>query len=445
MKYRISKVEFKNYRNFKEEQVINFKTSKRFKDTYENDYVEWTSSKKENYNQVISLLGPNASGKSNVIDLFYVYWKFLNANMMYNPNKNDSKDISTTFGVPFFFNDINKEFEFRIYFESEKVDFCHEIISKIENNQILIKENIKILRTKGSSKYVNETIWSFDESQKSSKLFNNFFMIREAIKRINLMEMFENEKGKQTINFRESEKGKIKRDIFEVLLSVSENIITSNKTNMNVQEGIFGVTNSINVLLENGFDLKKLKTIIKKSLNSIDNKIEDCEISKLKDTKFSQYNSNEPYYIKSLKIRGNPFAIPPEMILSNGTIIFLDHILMILLIAQNGSNERKYLFMDEIGSSWHVALTKVFVDLFKFNVLENITLFFSSHQPEVSDEIRKDGVNVITRSGNITNLSDFRNIRSEIKFSKNYSSEIYDAFNSYPDLSNISELVEEMI
>ncbi|AGY41369.1 hypothetical protein mflW37_3020 [Mesoplasma florum W37] len=435
MKYRINKIEFENYKNFKNKQTLNFTTNNKWQNTYEADSVKWNSTKTTSYNPIISILGANASGKSNVIEIFYRYITFLNAAFLVKNTFNNESPIH--FNSQNLFNDCKKELKINVFIDSDDIDFCHEILAKydFQSKKVFITEKIKVIRCKGNKNYEDKIVWNFNEKLKKSEILNNYFMVKMAAMQINNDFSIDLKQDKKNII--------ILNKIFNTLYFLTRTVLITNRTNLDYVKGLQGINEKINWLIKSGYKLNKLNSIINKTLQTVDKELASATLKEISTEKDQQII--KAYVLDKITVNESILEFPPQAILSNGTINFLDHILILLFLTYTQKEQHKYLIMDELGSSWHTALTKSFIDLFKFEIFDNTTLLFSSHQPDASDEIRKDGVYVITKTHELKNVASFNEVRSEIKFSKNYSSEVTDCFDSYPDFSSISEFIKEII
>ncbi|WP_026389446.1 AAA family ATPase [[Acholeplasma] multilocale] len=429
--YRISQIRFKNYKNFKDEQVLDFKTNNRFTNTYEPDLVEWSSTKKDYYNPIIAILGANASGKSNLVELFFRYKNFIIDAFTLDLNNESGRDSFDSFDT---FNDIDKTLIFEIDYETEMLDFTHNIYTEFDRklNKFFVREKIQLNRVKKFPDMSGVVIWDFDEREYNSNLSQVKFFITKQM----MVEFLNEQKPKEELKNVESLDEVIASEVFNVLTSMVKNTLVSNQTTLD-SSSIDKINESINQLIFSGVPLNKVEEIVNYAASTVDASIEKISLKEVKK------GIDTFYILDNTKLKNNDkVSFYAGTILSNGTINFIDHILSTVLV--KNADDRKmhtYIFMDELGATWHSGLTKAYIKMFQMGIIEDSTIIFTSHQPEVVDDIRRDGVYIINKSSQFKKVTEYK-FRNEMKLSKNYSSQNLDPFDAFPDLSGIANLVE---
>src|SRR3989338_5243315 len=133
----IRKIEFSNFYSFKNQQVLDFTTSKKKSSDY------FTTYDGKQISKIIGVLGSNGSGKTNIMRLF----SFL-AYFFKSAERNPPEEYNTWFKSYAFSNSRNSEFS--IEFETKEQLYFYELIM---NPREVIKEKLTTKPLKKGAKF----------------------------------------------------------------------------------------------------------------------------------------------------------------------------------------------------------------------------------------------------------------------------------------------------
>lgn len=344
-------------------------------------------------NNIISLVGINASGKTTILKLILFIMQVLN-----------DKSINNEYGNTVFVGlqkDDQAIFEIYLYIERTKIIRKIEITVKIKEDDTL-KEKMFFIE--------NEIIWEKSiKSTESTKTYLN---------------------KEETFDFNESniilERKKIEENLIYLMddISINSGLNKKEKTRLKV----------IDSLSWTNFNGLRVMSIPPEIIKFLDPSIEyltidEDENSKL-DIKLKFFNKDEITLF-------NPIEL--EKYLSSGTIKGINVFFTSILILKFGG----YLLIDELENHFHKEIVLTIIRFFMDKEInkKGSVLIFSTHYIELLDTIeRVDGIYLLKNKNSISikNLADLLK-RNDIKKSDAFHSGFIDedtvpSYDSYINL-----------
>ena len=390
---KISIIEFsvENFKIFKKRIVFSM-FARKSKHTFD--------SNGENLLKTSLIYGPNASGKSTLLQAFVSLWNGVikSAN---NPEGSilPYQPFALSYGE-------NKPVLFEIIFSLEKKVFKYnfsflqneivtenlfEILSSGEEKEYLVrkKQDIKVLADFEKSKDVKlktrkNVLFLSAASQWNNELA---MQIVEGFKNVNVIS------GPDSGNYRGytmhlCKNGETKKQILKLLQIADFSISDIEVKKMSLPEPV-------------------IKQMLAMGAKEISNEV---------DTVFFTHNKFDS---KGVKTGTAKFNIGDE---SAGTQKFFDVLGPIADTTENG----KVLFIDEFDNSLHPYLTKFIIDLFEKNNSKNAQLIATTHDTSLLShkELNKEQFWFTEKdkfgAGNLFSLAEFKTQRNDTEFSKKY-------------------------
>ena len=403
----ISLIEFsvENFKIFKNRTTFSMLSRKNDEHTFE--------SNSENILKTSFIYGPNASGKTSLLDAFQV----IKEGILFSSNIPTDKDQSLSYYLPFLASD-----------DSKNKPVFFEVVFSLENSQNdgIYRYNFSFLKNHIVSESLSEVISKGNEKEYFSRKEQEIVIKDKSLKSI------------EDIVSRTR-----KESLFLTMAAINNNLIALNILNafkdINV---ISGVTN----LMYQEFTIKKFKEDpnykekILKYLEKADfcisggstEEIDVQGINLMSDTgKFSVAQNNKKgdmlflehpiYNVDNEEINTFKLSLFDE---SMGTQKFLSILGPII----DTINDGKVLFVDEFDNSLHPLLTKFIVDLFESNEINknNAQLIVTTHDTSLlayKDEYLKDQFWFTEKNefgvAKLFSLADFK-MRNDTEFSKKY-------------------------
>lgn len=362
-----------NFKSIKDEIVINFSAEEDAKDK------EWITSIEEKncfLYKAIGLIGPNASGKSNIIDSFYFAIRFIN-------NTIRRKENSKINVEPFMLNEKNKKdatkFEFIFYSEGVKYVYGFSINSeKVIEEYLMAYFTAKpktIFERNNCSEYDFKGNDTKTQKEISDKTNDNRLYLPVAA-----------EWGYEKVS-------KVYKWFINTLKQYGE---------MNVSE-----------VIEKVISKKERKEMLIEALQKADFNISDIYVKNRKIEKeqidlvkqlFSQFAKNMDeinvpesrpiIYITHKNSKENEFSIPLDED-SAGTEKIIDDLAELLYISESGG----IFLADELGKVYHTKLTQHFLSMFKSKTvnLASAQLLFSSHDTKILNFLNPDQIYLVDK------------------------------------------------
>ena len=479
--FRLDKIEFENYKNYSNKQVLDLTTERRFQEKT-TERKEWLVTKKSKYKKITGIWGRNASGKSSIIEVVEL-WKTILVMMnfsyeevaksgipekifsshLYLIDKYKRKYNSEKFADYSQFNDKNKPISISLFFSIKDLSFKHTIeqqyntgkFAHVPPNKIVNSERLSFLKADGTY----EDVWV------SGKNGYRLYDLVRVFSYLNNKDKFQS--GEQ-LAYENFIKDKIDAnylaftpkqqnnfiDTWTILMSFLDSFNIMDQTYDPSEEKIMKRTldfsfeglDSINFHLTSIYQYtqktpEEIKKILLSFVNCCDQNVKEVLVNFVE----SEGNRFQANFI-GIVTRNGITNFPEE--LSIGTITFIDIMLKILSAEIFAKNSIKYFFIDELGLNWHTNLTKKFLDKISDGSFgENVFVVFTSHDANIGDFLPTDSIYIINNENNLKRVSNLENKdnsakRKNEKFSYNYLNYIFDYYSTAPDLDNFDDLDE---
>jgi len=396
----IHKFSFKNFYSFKDEAVINFEVNSKAPKT--GAYIH--DGQKNNLTKVLTVMGPNASGKTNLLKVLPFLQFFIVGSFQQNPD--DKIPVKQ-----FLFDENNDPSEFSVEFEIDKKIYEYSLI--VSDDKI-IKE---ILKVKDIGRF--STLFKREWSEKTQKylsslknygLPSNFVgLLRKNASIISTGNQVNHPLSVSIVEYWKKiqtnvvEAGRVFRSFLDVeLFKVSEYFYKNPQLKEKAQ----------NLLLK--FDL---------GLSGID----------IKEQKSPNKDESELFYVpvgihKNLNDNKNPKML--QFIYESGGTRNLFLILFKVLNAlENGS----IVVFDEFDADLHPSMIPELINLFISPVFnkKNAQIFFSTHHPHILNSLDKYQVVLVEKDENGCSeswrLDEIEGVRSDDNYYAKYMSGAYGA------------------
>lgn len=407
---------FENYKTYLNETNLDL-TAVNIRE-HESNLISYKSDEK--YLKVISIYGPNASGKSNILQAFnhMRYWVLksfeLSSNRKFIPQKRfkfneKGKNGKSTFEV--FFSYKENEYQY---------GFCSD--DNIVYEEWLYKRNFK---------FKSKFDLVFEREKQNYNLRSDLNKSRELIKSINtrtllisILASLNIEDVSNVVNWFDSTNVVNFGDVtFEFLIST-----TLPKVNLDSK-------------------IEKQKFI--EFLSSIDIAIEDIRVEKIEEFEHSDTNEIFNKYKIFTLHRNFETGELEEIILSDessGTVKMISLYYFLKTTLENGD----VLFVDEMDAKLHPLLTRYIVNMFQNNKLNpnNAQLIFTTHDTNMltRELFRRDQIWFTEKDkhgiSKLFSLAEYKwndkKIRNDATYNKDYLSGRYGAipFSSLADLED---------
>ena len=393
---KISIIEFsvENFKIFKKKVVFSM-FARKSKHTFD--------SNGENLLKTSLIYGPNASGKSTLLQAF-----ILLRNGIINSANNPEGSI-----LPYQ--------PFMLSSEKDKPVFCEVIFSL---GKKIFKYNFSFLQ----NEIVTENLFEILSSGKEEKYLTR--------KKQNIKVFADLEKSKDVAEVKTRKEVLFLSSASQWNNELAMQIVDGFKNNINIISGpdsgnYRGYT--MNLFKKDGNKKDKILDFLKKADFCIkDGVVEKMEIPEFARKQMSTMGakniSNEvdtiffahnKFDAKGTEIGTTKFNIGDE---SAGTLKFFDVLGPIVDTLENG----KVLFIDEFDNSLHPYLTKFIINLFEKNNPKNAQLVVTTHDTSLLSrkELNKEQFWFTEKdkfgAGNLFSLAEFKTERNDIEFSKRY-------------------------
>lgn len=384
-----------NYKSIREEVIINFCAEKK------NESGKWACSS-ESTNPIykcIGLIGPNASGKTNIIDALYFALKFIDRTI--SRKENTPIDIER-FGFSKDYKNKPSSFEFI---------FAHKGVKYIYGFSITEKEVVEEYLM-GYFTAKAKTIFERSSGQIYNFKGNDVRQQREISQKTNANRLYMPVAAEWGY-----EPAKVIRDWFDLVSR---------------QYGKFHVPKIIEKIFEN--DVKKkyfLEELQKADFNIIDIYIEKERIEQGRIQQYASLLGNNiidadeiSYRHKVMVVHRNSKGGIFEIDLvndSDGTYDIVTNLAEIMTIGEEGG----LMLEDELGSNYHTKLTQYFLNVIASEKINsgNAQLLFASHDTKILNILNPDQIYLVDKDEDgatfVTLLSDYQ-IRSDMNVELGY-------------------------
>ncbi len=401
----------KNYKSFKNGFDFSMKAT-RVKDLSHSLLMANSNSKKILSSGVV--YGPNASGKTTVIEAFLRFKDIiLNGNISNPKNIRGNMTSGDLSLIPFIYNEVEEPIEFDIEFEYDNSLYRYFLkftLGKFvsESKREILEEFLEI----DSKKIFYRTNQGVNVYYKNIKPD----MINEGFNN-NLLDsyqkLFDSNIEEKSLFLSTEFRSLVSKEIYnKVYMWFSEKLLVFN----NFEDFRFGMASREKELVE----------VPKEIYNSV------SKIGVLATKMFytRKGDSDFPTLLSALEIEGKKILIPSRTIESTGTLHFIDLIPVLVHSLTNGVT----LIIDELDASLHPMVVMSVVGLYhnpdinKFNA----QLIFNTHNPIYlnNNVFRRDEMCFVEKDRE-TNISEFYKLSDFLTNSNNPTRNTTDYINNY--------------
>jgi hypothetical protein len=385
----IRKIEFNNFYSFKDNQVIDFTTSKK------NSEVYFTTFDDKQITKVMGVIGPNNSGKTNVTKLFGFLKYFLT-----EPERSKSDAGDTGYKCYEFYN--NKKTKIKVEFETDHYLCLYDV--ELSSNEVF-NEMLQIRKLKKYSKYVTAF------SREKDVININKSVIKGVTQR-----------GLSSIKKDVSVVAFIKANYNEKLITEISSYFEEYWTNVNEGGFVFTPEDRTSEVAEIYRQAPELKGKVEEFIKNFDLGIEGFNIIK----------SDKKISVEAIhKINGKEYSLPIHYESRGTKSLFVD--LLHILICTNFHG--RSLIVDEIEMGLHPEAVNKIVQF----VIENFSkkkrqFIFASHTFDFLKKFDAQQVCLVEKKDNKSEIYrlDELEVRTDDNYYKKYLSGAYGA---YPDIS----------
>ncbi|WP_294217128.1 ATP-binding protein [uncultured Chryseobacterium sp.] len=423
-----------NFRSFKEINTLNLMATKSVSihpDVDKNNLFEVTSSTNVKLMRTKAIYGANSSGKSNIIKAVTVFINIvknsvINKNILdeieYFRYSSHSEESPSYFQIIFWLDKTRYRYGFEANRESITAEWLYHKPGKREES-LFIRENLELLE-------VNKT--SFSECTLLLKLLdigkgeNDLFRANALL--ITTLSTFGFAKVSNTIVKAISSINVINGLGDYKLISSAESHIRDEKKKAYM----------LNILKFGDVGIKDIDYFS----FSNDDENETSNSKKKKDENFVVF-SKRPKFNKDNKPQGEGYLIFSYE--SEGTKKLFEIAPCIYEAFKNGSP----LIIDEFDARFHPLLTKEIIRLFNTVSENNPQLIFTTHDTNLMDNrlFRKDQIDFVEKdsfsSSHLYSLIEFKGIRNDISFEKDYIKGKFGAIPYLGDFTKLFDLIED--
>jgi AAA15 family ATPase/GTPase len=383
----IRKIKFNNFYSFETEQVLDFTANKKVSYSYRK------SKTGDQVSRIISFIGPNASGKTNVARLLSFIGYFIS-------NKDNSKtDLTTAFKS--FFNN-TKVSNISIEFELKNILFFYDF--SIKKNHIIGES----LRLRVLKKFAREETVYVREENKFSILNTKFINIEKK----NLVDI---NPSVSSVAFFSS--------LFDIeVIKLIYEYFSKFNTNINERGHIHNKDNRI-FLLKLFMQDQDMKDEVNSFINRFDLGLNSFDINEKSELNKKYILASGVHSLDKTNIN---LSFEYE---SRGTQLLFFNLIQILCAVKHNS----FIVLDELECGLHPeALNKLISYFIDEKADSGVQLFFSSHSLGFMNILDSHQIFLIEKNkecrSQVYRLSQVDNIRSDANYLARYMSGAYGAF-----------------
>lgn len=363
-----------NYKSIKEEVILNFSASN---SSAKNDWLIELDNPRYNLYKGIGLVGPNASGKTNILDSFEFAIRFIKNTIS---RKENAKINVEPFMLEAAYKDENSSFEFIYIVDGIKYVYGFSINSlRVEEEYLLAYYSIKpttVFERTNCKKYEfkgNDTKTQTELSEKTND--NRLYMPVAADwkyeKLIKAYSWFAN--------------------VFEQYEDISisevvESIVEDTESKMYLLEALQKADlNIVDIYVKNRKVEKQQLDLIREFVAKL---VPEIEMDNLPETRA------EIYLVHQSK-GTEEFAVDLDRD-SSGTQMIVNNISELLFLGKKGG----MILKDELGKVYHTKLTKYYLDKIKNakSNPQNVQLLFSTHDTKVMNLLNPDQIYLVDKN-----------------------------------------------
>lgn len=362
-----------NYKSIKEEISINFRADSKAKDT---GWIIDNENKKQLMYKAIGLIGPNASGKSNIIDSFMFALNFIIGTI-------SRKEISMINIESFQFDEEFSRkpsfFEFIFFWQGVKYVYGFSV-----NASEVIEEYLLAYYTAKP-----KTIFDRTEGQKYDFKGNDVRTQRELSGKTNNNRLYmpvAAEWGYQPLKVVYEWFQFITRQYgsYDVSAMIGEIIAHPQRKQMLIQELQRADFNIVDIYAEKEKRDKRALDFVERIFKEV--------FGEMKEISFPE----EELVVRLVhkNVHGNKFDISLNQD-SAGTSEIVQNIAELLYISRQGG----FILEDELGRAYHTKLTQHFLEMIKSTTENegNVQILFSSHDTKILNMMNPDQIYLVDK------------------------------------------------
>lgn len=389
-----------NYKSIRDELIINFCSEKKSENS---KWAVTSIYKTRPIYKCIGLLGPNASGKSNIIEALYFALKFIDRTI----SRKDSASISVE-GFGFSEEYKNKPTSFEFIFVHKGVKYVYGF--SINTKEVVEEYLMGYFTAKA------KTIFERGEEQKYNFKGNDVKQQKEIAKKTNANRLYMPVAAEWGY-----EPAKIVMEWFD--------FVSRQYANFNVPSLLREIINDktqkallIGELQKADLNIVDIyvdrETIKKETLDFISKFLD--EVMKEEQELSENMKYRDRVIIVHKNSRGEIFEIDMNED-SAGTNEIIKNMVEIMSIGKEGG----LMLKDELGRNYHTKLTQYFLNIIKSEKINpgNTQIFFSSHDTKILNILNADQIYLVDKDDDgatfVTLLSDYQ-IRPEMNVELGY-------------------------
>lgn len=361
-----------NFKSIKDEIIINFTANKKQR------YPKWVIEKEglPKIYKSIGLIGPNASGKTNIIESFLVALRFIQGTI----KRKDNAVINVEkFGFGEISEDSPSSFEFIFYQNGIKYVYGFSV-----NKEAVIEEYLM-----GYFTAKPKTLFDRSEGQHYEFRGNDVKTQSEIAKKTNKNRLYmpvAAEWGYEPVKTAYEWFNFISRqyDHFDINRMLEEIIQNDARKKVLVKELQKADFNIKDIYIEKKKYDKKSLDFIERLLSEFVGEMEEINVP-----------DNRPViHVVHENGRGEIFDIPLDGD-SAGTKAVIQNIAELLYISTEGG----FMIEDELGKAYHTKLTQHFLEMVKSDVINtgNMQFLFSSHDTKILNLLNYDQIYLVDK------------------------------------------------
>lgn len=362
-----------NYKSIKEEIILNFTASN---SSEKNEWMVELENPKYNLYKGLGLVGPNASGKSNILDSFEFAIRFIKNTIS---RKEKAKINVEPFMLDAACEAANTSFEFIYIWEGTKYVYGFSVNSlRVEEEYLLAYYSIKpttVFERTNCEEYEFKGNDSKTQTELSEKTNDNRLYMPVAA-----------EWGYEKLVKAYSWFANLFEQYEDISISdVVESIVENTESKSNLLEALQKADlNIVDIYVKNRKVEKQQLDLIREFVAKL---VPDIETDNLSETRA------EIYLVHQSK-GTEEFAVNLDRD-SSGTQMIVNNISELLFLGKKGG----MILKDELGKVYHTKLTKYYLDKIKNpnSNPQNVQLLFSTHDTKVMNLLNPDQIYLVDK------------------------------------------------
>jgi len=436
IKMKIQEFSFGNFKSFKDIQTLNLSAAKiksKNKDIDENNVIKGDNNEGISFLKSKAIYGANASGKSNVIKAFIAFSSIVRTSVKDEDILNfiesfrlstETENESTFFQIIFWHKNIKYRYGFEINNENITAEWLY---GKPKDRELpfFIRDNQKIIELdKTNYSEGNKLLSLLDDDSEENEIFrdNSLFLSTLA-----------------TFGF-----GKLSKQLIDGFAS----IIVINGLDHQGIYGYAGDSLNNNKKKKHALEFLRYGDIGIEDLHPVEVSAEESRyetdedyrkyFDKRKKRKIllldrKKFNNHQTHYDKETFIFGTHESEGTKKLFELSAFIY------------DALKNKMPIFIDEFDARFHPLLTKKIVQLFNSKANKGAQLIFVTHDTNLlsADLLRRDQIEFVEKdkygASHLYSLAQFKGIRNNASFEKDY---IQGKYGAIPFLGDFSKLID---